>query len=413
MTTLSQHLQESLQHPPPSDGLCHQNFSKRSLSGTLQIGLSQLKPHPRNSSIYGEEEDVTELVELIRRSGWVNPLVITQHNVIISGHRRWRAVQILGWEIVPVEVREFPNELAALEALLLENASREKMIEQKVREGRAWEDIEKEKARIRQLELARTRPNTKPDLQENFPEGHKGQSRDRVAQRVGLGSGRTYEKAAKVVSVIDEETRLGNFDSAKGLRKVLNFQSVDAATKLLKKPPQKRIQILSKIASGEALNTKQAEKLVIQQQLNGNCFSVHELSLVAKAPQQNCPYRLGDIVVVEIDRREAATSQEKKWNGFWGLIESIGEMGSIRVNVGNSILQLFPRDLKPIDAPSTELVDVAQRVLQLRSEQLDELEEKMLDVLQQRFWFTAHQLIHLENIEKLYPQTNNSRSDIE
>jgi ParB family chromosome partitioning protein len=69
-------------------------------------------------------------------------------------------VQILGWEIVPVEVREFSNELAALEALLLENASREKMIEQKVREGRAWEDIEKEKAQIRQLELARTRPNS-------------------------------------------------------------------------------------------------------------------------------------------------------------------------------------------------------------------------------------------------------------
>jgi len=86
-------------------------------------------------------------------------------------------------------------------------------------------------------------------------------------------------------------------------------------------------------------------------------------------------------------------------------------MGSIRVNVGSSILQLFPRDLKPIDAPSTELVDVAQRVLQLRSGELDELEEKMLDVLQRRFWFTAHQLIHLENIEKLYPQAENSRSD--
>ncbi len=80
----------------------------------------------------------------------------------------------------------------------------------------------------------------------------------------------------------------------------------------------------------------------------------------------------------------------------------IGELGSLRVDVGSTQVQLLPFDLKPIDNPSPQLKDVAHRVLRLRKLSLDEIEEKMLDVLQTREWFSARQLVHLENIEKLY-----------
>ena len=66
------------------------------------------------------------------------------------------------------------------------------------------------------------------------------------------------------------------------------------------------------------------------------------------------------------------------------------------MDVGCRTLQLFALDLKPIDNPSSQLKDVAWRVLRLRKLELDEIEQKMLDVLQAREWFTAHQLIHLE-----------------
>lgn len=66
----------------------------------------------------------------------------------------------------------------------------------------------------------------------------------------------------------------------------------------------------------------------------------------------------------------------------------------------------FPRDLKPVDAPSADLRHVVERVLRLRGFGLDEIEERMLDVLQRREWFTHSQLIHLENIEKLYPEAD-------
>lgn len=227
----------------------------------IQHSPIQLNPHPRNEAIYGEE-DVTELIEHIRESSWVKPLVCTPTGTIISGHRRWKAALELRLKTVPVEIREFSNELAELEALLLENSNRLKTTEQKVREAEAWKEVETHKAKTRQIVLAGTRPNSNLNLQENFPEGHKGQARDAIASRVGLGSGRNYEKAVKVVTQIDEEASLGHMEVAKVLRKVLNEQSVDAAHILVKKPPQERHAITNLIINGEAKTTKQAERIV-------------------------------------------------------------------------------------------------------------------------------------------------------
>ena len=148
----------------------------------------------------------------------------------------------MGWKTVPVEIRDFVSEEAELEALLLENANREKTREQKVREAEAWERVERAKAKQRQ-QLAAAMTNQKlgrethETLVENFPQASKGKSRDRVAKLVGLGSGRTYAKGKKVVEAIDELKSQGDIEQALDLRKVLNEQSVDAALKRLKKLP--------------------------------------------------------------------------------------------------------------------------------------------------------------------------------
>lgn len=69
--------------------------------------------------------------------------------------------------------------------------------------------------------------------------------------------------------------------------------------------------------------------------------------------------------------------------------------------LGYSAYCLFGRDLKPLDASSDQLREVATRVLRLRLLVLEEMEEKMLDVLQTRDWFTAKQLLYLEEIERV------------
>ncbi|MBW4628982.1 MAG: ParB N-terminal domain-containing protein [Brasilonema octagenarum HA4186-MV1] len=196
-----------------------------------------LQPHSRNSSIYGENEDITELVRLIRHSQWVRPLVITKEGTIISGHRRWKAVLELGWKTVPVEVREFPDEITELQTLLLENANRSKTTEQKVREGKAWFEIESKAAKKRMSEGGKKSASGDKGM-ENFPylclSSTKGTTRDRLAQRVGIGSGRTYAKASKVVEFIDQQACLGNLQEAEELRQLLNTKSIDAAYQLFK-----------------------------------------------------------------------------------------------------------------------------------------------------------------------------------
>lgn len=215
------------------------------------VSLEQLIPHSRNACIYGDDEDVSDLIELISHSGWVKPLVVTPSNTIISGHRRWKAAIKLGLETVPCVVREFPDELAELQALLLENASRLKTNEQKVREGKAWESIESDLARARKL-ATQNNDTARADWK-NFSTQVKdfGRVRDRIAQRVGFGSGVTYSKAAKVVEVIDESVCLGNRKQAAALRSVLNEQSIDAAYRVIRAPVEKRQRVLEKIASGE------------------------------------------------------------------------------------------------------------------------------------------------------------------
>jgi hypothetical protein len=130
-------------------------------------------------------------------------------------------------------------------------------------------------------------------------------------------------------------------------------------------------------------------------------FSPQELTLIAKAPPP-CLFVVGDLVRIDIDRTTSIDVMTRKYNGLWGIVLEIGELGSLRVDVGSTQVQLLHCDLQSIDNPSPQLKDVAHRVLWLRRLSLDEIEEKMLDVLQTREGFTTHQLVHLENIEKLY-----------
>jgi len=435
--------------------------------GSSQLDPRLLKPHPRNAIIYGEEEDVTELVESIRTSGWVKSLVVTPTRFIISGHRRLKAALTLSLKVVPVEVREFDSQVQELEALLLENCSRHKTTEQKVREAAAWKEIESKLALQRKSEAGKSAAPglPKPKECENFRTLPKGRTVDRLAYRVGLGSGRNYEKASKVVVQIDEEERLGNRAIAKILRFVLNTESVDAAHRLVKTTNPERQQIIELIAAGKARTTKQAQQQLKQsgyrplpngcvldgfsvgdwvevnsvhhphhgkrgqvdlllpkeQQVSviledvAHCvrFELHELTLMAKAPPP-CPYQAGDLVRIDIDRTTAIDTFTRKYKGLWGIVLEIGELGSVKVDVGSISLPLLPFDLKPIDNPSPKLQEVARRVLRLRKLELDEAVEVLLDFLQAREWFTFEQLVLLESIEKLYylsPRAVNSLLD--
>jgi len=167
----------------------------------------------------------------------------------------------------------------------LENASRFKTIEQKVREAQAWKDVETEKSRARKL--SKLRQNSSTPVTPDLASREKGETREKVAKLVGLKR-TTYEKAAKVVRAIDTEINHGNLEHAITLRKILNEQSVDAALQVLKQPGDERYQILSLIGTSKAKNPKEARALLQQSQNAAPPPGSHYTNPGSDQPQTSC-----------------------------------------------------------------------------------------------------------------------------
>jgi ParB-like chromosome segregation protein Spo0J len=149
----------------------------------------ELRPHPLNKEIYGNESADPDLVESIRAKGILETLVIRDDNVILSGHRRWLAAKALNLDKLPCRVLTFSDPLDEEEALIEFNRQREKTFSQKMKESDHLLVIERERAKARQ--------GTRSDIVATLPQSDKAKSRDIVADKVGM-SGRTFDKARTI-----------------------------------------------------------------------------------------------------------------------------------------------------------------------------------------------------------------------
>lgn len=70
----------------------------------MQKPIYELKENPLSIAIYGEAEDVRDLVEAIKAEGILTDLIIKPDGTILSGHRRYRAARLAGLITVPVKV---------------------------------------------------------------------------------------------------------------------------------------------------------------------------------------------------------------------------------------------------------------------------------------------------------------------
>jgi len=213
------------------------------------IPVDQLKPHPKNVLIYGQDEDVTDLKDQIIAYGKIlDPLKVTENYVIISGHRRWKAATELGISTVPCEFVKFDTAEEELAALVLYNSKRNKTNEQKTREGITLAEtlsIEAVQRRLANLNQHRT------DMAESATSGtddnigdsdvastdasDRGLTRDKVAKAVGLKSGRAFDLMREILTNADKLASDGNTVDAELLVAVLN-RSPSAAKDLLKVP---------------------------------------------------------------------------------------------------------------------------------------------------------------------------------
>ncbi len=184
------------------------------MSKHRKMKVSDLRPHPKNAEIYGQNENVSDLVEKIKRSGHVHTLVVTSKGIVLAGHRRLRACKELGIKEVDVEIIDFDTPEQEVEYLIDNNATREKTNEQKAREAVVLKQAlsilaeKRKKSKLKQNQAA----NSSSDLilQEdstdtpNLAERGKDDSlivetRNLVAEKVGLRSGQEVDRAIKTI----------------------------------------------------------------------------------------------------------------------------------------------------------------------------------------------------------------------
>ena len=155
----------------------------------MLIEIEKIKIKDRIRKDFG---NIQELADDIRDNGLINPPVITPDTYeLITGERRIRAMKLLGYkqiEVRPMAVKDAEHQLN-LE--ISENEARKDFSKtERIDYARRLERIESLKAKGRMSDGGKGK--------ENFPD-LKGQTRDTVASKLGIGSGKQYEKEKYIV----------------------------------------------------------------------------------------------------------------------------------------------------------------------------------------------------------------------
>ena len=105
--------------------------SQRTTEEIRQMSVSELKPFESQPFKVLMDESMDELVQSIKESGVLSPLVVRPHKdggyEILSGHRRATACKLAGREKVPVIVRNLDDDMATI-FLVDSNLQRENIL---------------------------------------------------------------------------------------------------------------------------------------------------------------------------------------------------------------------------------------------------------------------------------------------
>ena len=205
---------------------------------TMEMKVADLKPHPKNEEIYGYNEDVSDLVEKIKKSGRVHTMTVNSKGVVLAGHRRLKACIELGIETVKAEIIDFDTPEEEIEFIINDNSTREKTIEQRSREAKELKRVETVLAEKRMADGGGDKKSDKyksgvaKPPQAILDKTEQGKARDIVASKLKFASGREVDRAITAVNKIDELRKAGRVEEAELIRGVLNNRSVSAAEEL-------------------------------------------------------------------------------------------------------------------------------------------------------------------------------------
>lgn len=157
----------------------------------------ELIPNPLNAEIY-DATPTPDLLQSIRDHGIIEPLVASNEQVLVSGHRRRLAAIKLGLDVVPVLLRPVEDELGEIIAF---NTHRKKTWSEVVREARMLMPRAEFAARERRLEGARRGGRRRQGATESEVSPRKRAIED-VAERLSL-SRETLRKLVRVFAAVE------------------------------------------------------------------------------------------------------------------------------------------------------------------------------------------------------------------
>ena len=128
-----------------------------------ELPVGSLVPNRQQPRTHFDEESLEELASSLKLHGMVQPIVVRKvgdKHEIIAGERRWRAARKAGLAMVPVIIKEVPDD-QLLEIALIENIQRQEL--NPIEEARAYWQLG-EHLRLTQEQVADRVSKSRPQV---------------------------------------------------------------------------------------------------------------------------------------------------------------------------------------------------------------------------------------------------------
>lgn len=220
-----------------------------------EILVSELKPHPMNDYYFDDMEGqkwkkfLSSITVRMERgqNGIIEPIVITQDKIIVSGHQRVRACKELGIESVIAEVRIYDNEDEVVQDLIETNIRQRGTIgDDEIKIGRRIKKLEElygiQNGGDRKSE--KIRPNI-VGSDSNIPH-----TQEELAKMMGIDNMESYRQAKKLESLPKE---------IKDLVESGNISASTASRLIARLSPEEQEQLIQTLPATEKLTRKQVQ----------------------------------------------------------------------------------------------------------------------------------------------------------
>jgi ParB family chromosome partitioning protein len=238
-----------------------------------ELPVGNLVPNRQQPRTHFDEESLEELASSLKLHGMVQPIVVRKvgdKHEIIAGERRWRAARKAGLAMVPVIVKEVPDD-QLLEIALIENIQRQEL--NPIEEARAYWQLG-EHLRLTQEQVAdrvsKSRPQVANTLRLLRLPSHLQEH---------VAAGRVSTGHAKVLLGVDDH-RLQEQLAEEVLRQQISVRALEARVAHLAKAQKPRLKRkhphhLFIKAAAEELTQAWSTKVEIKPKGKGGALILH------------------------------------------------------------------------------------------------------------------------------------------